>query len=230
VKAPYEMKKIHFQLDSREPKTVFSAMHRLAKDKGFTFDRVQLPVGDVVCDNICIERKEAGDFISSIADGRLEDQTTGMCNNFEHNWIVLEGFNLFTSASNMGVNCLIGQQISLSLRKNIHIITVPDTAGFAWAVYGIISKTLDGKKFTAADGVIMKRGQPTRHDTFTNMLGVIPGVGFARARTIVKDFDIACIRDLDKLQWSTFCKLRADGKLIKVTDVTFKKIRELYSK
>jgi ERCC4-type nuclease len=222
------MKKIHFQVDVREPQTVFSAMHRLATEKGFTFDRVQLPVGDVVCGEICIERKEAGDFISSIADGRLKDQSTSMHNNFEHNWIVLEGFNLFTSASNMGVNSIIGQQISLSLRKDIHIITVPDTPGFAWAVYGIISKTLDGKKFTPGAGVIMKRGNLTSHDTLTNMLGVIPGVGFARAKTIVADFQLFCMGDLDRLTWDSFHKLRADGKLVRVTESTFKNIMELY--
>lgn len=221
------MKKIHFQVDVREPQTVFRAMHRLSAEKDFTFDRVQLPVGDVVCGNICIERKEAGDLISSIADGRLGDQSIGMCNNFKHNWIVVEG-NLFNQASEMGVNSIIGQLISLSQRKDIKIIPVPDTPGFAWAVYGIISKTLDGKKFTPGEGVIMKRGNLTAHDTFTNMLGVIPGVGFARARTIVEDFDITNIRDFERICWYEFHELRKAGKLVRVTKEPFSKILKLY--
>ena len=218
----------NIHVDVRESRQVFDSISRLADKKGFTFERAQLPVGDVVCGNVCIERKAAPDFHASLVDKRLDEQTTKMCLNFEHKWIVVEG-DLFNIPSNLSTNCIIGQQIAIIRRKNVHIVYVPDTDGFAWAVYGIITKIMDGKLFTLKEGAIMKTGQYTDHDILTNMIGVIPGVGFARAKTIVKDFGISNIQEFNKLTWTEFRRLRKEGKLVRVTKGPFGKILELFA-
>jgi len=51
----------------------------------------QLPIGDLVCGNACIELKTIPDFLSSITDGRLAHQPVHMKENFSHPLILILG-------------------------------------------------------------------------------------------------------------------------------------------
>ena len=64
----------NLKVDIREPTSVFSVLI----DRQIEFDTEQLPVGDFVFEDICIERKEIKDFLSSLSDGRLLVQIQNM--------------------------------------------------------------------------------------------------------------------------------------------------------
>lgn len=57
----------------------------------------QLDVGDfVISQRVGIERKTVSDFLQSLVDGRLLDQTKNLAENFERPILILEGKGLYT--------------------------------------------------------------------------------------------------------------------------------------
>ena len=64
---------LKFYLDDREQsQAVKDAFQFVAATRVFDYEIAHLDIGDVVCGNVCIERKEATDFVCSIMDGRLK--------------------------------------------------------------------------------------------------------------------------------------------------------------
>ena len=56
-----------------------------------TCEPKHLITGDFVCEDVCIERKEIGDFASSIIDGRVFRQCERMLKEFAHPYLVIHG-------------------------------------------------------------------------------------------------------------------------------------------
>ena len=54
-------------------------------------EEVQLPIGDLVCGNACVEIKTVPDFLASISDGRLKHQPVHMKENFKNPLILILG-------------------------------------------------------------------------------------------------------------------------------------------
>ena len=70
----------------------------LLRSMNVKFDTVVLEVGDyVVGDVVCIERKEVGDYLNSLFDGRLHTQLYEMSRNYEVSVLIVEG-NLLKEA------------------------------------------------------------------------------------------------------------------------------------
>ena len=124
-------------VDTREHnEDIFDTLDILSSEKGFEWEKATLETGDVVCGNVCIERKEAGDFVGSITTGHLKEQCAKMCLNFPdpngHKYLILEG-DPYTTRSNMNINAITGQMTSLAVKYNIKLVYVPNAAQFVYA-------------------------------------------------------------------------------------------------
>jgi ERCC4-type nuclease len=185
----------HFKVDSREQNPdLFLYFDVYSKEKSFSWQKEYLEVGDVVCGNICIERKEAGDFVSSIIDGRLKEQAMKMASNFEHRYIIIEG-DIFRTKSNINHNAIIGKLTSLTVNYGIQIFMINNPAHFVYTCYSIVAKhygkqELDIFQFKK---IVHKLND---EDVRTAMLIQIPGVGIGRAKLISKFYNNLTVKEM----------------------------------
>jgi ERCC4-type nuclease len=174
-------------IDKREkhPKT-----HQALKQY-FETKKIQLIVGDyLLCDKeICIERKTAGDFVSSITDGRLVKQRENMVENFDHNYIIIvENKNklLPWKKSNLSDNAIMGMKASLNVKYGIRTIQVPNEEYFAYMVNRIYDKHQSDSGLSTNKHMNIQKN--SSFDNYQNMLMCIKGVGPGTAPKITSQY------------------------------------------
>jgi len=148
---------------------------------------VNLPVGDLVYREVCIERKAIGDFISSIIDRRLFNQAINMRENYNYPFILVEGDlkqisqHLFFTKSRIKISHVIGATCSLLTKHQVPVIFCSGTKYMVDIIKKIIEKydQNDDKK------IIVK---PTKRDVDPRMqvLMSIKGIGVEKASKILK--------------------------------------------
>jgi len=181
---------MHFKIDSRESsEKLFDAFDILVAEKGISYEKTFLEVGDIVCGNVVIERKEAGDFVGSIMDGRLTDQAHQMCLNFEHKYVIIEG-NPFRTRSSINENAIIGKMTSLYVKYNIPVMFVENQAQLAYASYSLITKHMDGASYNPEDFVKLKH-KVSDEEILVAMLHQIPNLGYDKAQAIAELYNFS---------------------------------------
>jgi Fanconi anemia group M protein len=123
-----------FDFESKEKKPTIIAdtrefnsdvVRELAR-KGIIVDSRQLDVGDyVLSERLAVERKEAGDFLSSLMDGRLFSQLKMLKSAYINPILVLEGGNLF-GRRGISDSAIYGALASIVSDFNISIFQTAD--------------------------------------------------------------------------------------------------------
>jgi ERCC4-type nuclease len=135
------MKEKQMLLDSKEiviicdyrEKDVIEALRRF----GVAVKEMNLEVGDFVCSQkIVIERKTHSDFISSIIDGRIFEQSRALKENFERAVIIIEGY----SNREINENALKAALASLIVDYGISLINTKNSLDSAKTIYWIARK------------------------------------------------------------------------------------------
>lgn len=176
------------KIDTREHNTeMFDAFDILCHERGWEYEVDTLLTGDVMCGNIIIERKEAGDFIHSIMDGRLKEQAAKMCLNFKHKFIIIEG-DIFGTESKISTNAIIGKMTSLVVKHNIKLINVANPSQFAYACMSLIDKHISGEIFNPEEHQSLAY-KTDNTDILTAMLYQIPRLGWDKAKLIAEKCD-----------------------------------------
>lgn len=110
---------------------------------GSTVNRMNLEIGDYLCsERVCIERKEANDFVSSIIDGRVFEQVKSLRENFEKPIIIVEG----SSNRQINENALKGAIASLIIDFDVSIINTKNPYDTAKTIYWIAKKEQEENK------------------------------------------------------------------------------------
>jgi len=171
------------KIDSREHNSdMFDAFDILCAEHGWSYEKTFLDVGDIACGNIVIERKEAGDFVHSIMDGRLKEQAAKMCLNYEYKYVIIEG-NPFQTESRISTNAIIGKMTSLIVKHNIKLIFVDNPAQLAYACFSLISKHIEGDVFNPNEHQTLAY-KTDNTDILTAMLYQIKNLGWEKAKII----------------------------------------------
>jgi DNA excision repair protein ERCC-4 len=191
-------------IDSREPVTVQAIVQTTLADRDTDAETEvkELKTGDFVYKNVVIERKEASDLASSIKDRRLKEQTRRMTEDFEHQYIIVEGDPYDLQYSNLHDNSFIGTLVSRS-HAGISIVYTPDEEGTAYAVNKIVSKHEDDEEHRT-----IELGETTVSDVDTEvaMLMQIDGVSKKKAERILDQ------REFGKLE--RLCEIRGIGEVL----------------
>jgi len=125
--------KITISADSREKELIYFLRNFANVNLNESF----LEVGDfIVSDRTVIERKTYQDFVASIFDGRLFEQTTRMKDNFKIVIIIIEGF----PNERIDVNIVKAAMASLIIRFNISIVNTKDKMDTARMIYHLAKK------------------------------------------------------------------------------------------
>lgn len=202
---------LHFKVDSREKsQDLFDAFDIYGAEKKFTWEKTYLEVGDVVCGNICIERKDAGDFVGSVMDGRLKEQAAKMFMNFKHKYIIIEG-NPFKTNSQIHHNALIGMMASLSAKYGIHILNVENQNQFVYACYSLVNKHVLQEEFNPETHSMLKH-KITDEEIIVAMLHQIPGLGYDKAKAIAGLYGNSLKRIMNDINYGDLIVLNGIGK------------------
>lgn len=168
-------------IDSNEPNPVHVITKATIKDRqsDVNVEAKGLKTGDFVYKDTVIERKEASDLASSIKDGRLKEQTMRMSEDFEHQYIIVEGNPYDLKYSNLHDNAFIGTMVSRSY-AGIPVIYTPDQDGTAYALNKLIEKHDDGEERTLE----LERTGVETEDVQVAMIGCIKGISKEKAKKI----------------------------------------------
>jgi len=142
-----------------------------------------LTVGDyLLSDRICIERKTAADFVSSIMDGRLFSQIKSLKDNFEKPILLVEGNNLY---ANVKPNVIRGALAAIAIDFSMPLIWTKDAAESAGIIHWIARREqLDEKRDVAAARNDKKTETPKQKQEF--LVAGLPGISVVRARALLK--------------------------------------------
>lgn len=210
------------KVDSRESnQEMFDAFDILSAEKGIPYEKTFLEVGDIVCGDIVIERKEAGDFVASIMDGRLRAQSAKMCLNFEHKYVIIEG-NPFGTKSSIHENAIIGKMTSLMVKNNIKLAFVENPRQFVYMCFSIICKHIKEGKFNP-DEFKMLSYSITNENILTAMIHQIPSIGYDKAESIAKMYGFSFKRIADEIKAEDLTTIEGIGK------VTAEKVCKLFT-
>ncbi len=174
------------KIDVHEDKKILKAFDK----KDIEYEVKGLPIGDIVYNNICIERKTPQDFYGSILSQRIFLQSLNMQKNYKHNFIIIVGdYNALRYSRYIkffNSNIFWGAITSLITKYHMQVVMCKNNAELVYITKKIIEKLDDG---TAPEEVLrISRNDPTT--VKTSMLACIPGVSVVRADSILKHFDI----------------------------------------
>jgi Fanconi anemia group M protein len=133
-KTPEEEAKVVIVTDHRE---FSSAVVRELAKLGCVVKPETLVAGDyVLSDRVAVERKEAGDFASSLIDGRLFPQARALRDAYSSPLMVVEGEGIFT-ARRIGDEAIWSALASLSTDFHLGVFTTKDAAETARLLHAI---------------------------------------------------------------------------------------------
>jgi len=176
-------------VDSREPE-LLKTHARLDFDD---CEERELGVGDFQVPQLglCVERKEASDFASSLKEGRLGDQADRMAEKFEHRYVVVEGDMFDLAYTDLSDRSLIGMQTSLAVRRGIRLLNTPGVEGTLYAVRRVAERIEDGESPHR-----VKTYDVDSDDPQVRMLAQIEGVSVAKAERVLEEMDFREIVNL----------------------------------
>lgn len=175
-------------VDDREPIKIQKLCKHHLSEFG-TVEVAHLPVGDIVFNDIVIERKTIPDFVSSQNEGRLPHQVDNMLQNFDKCWIVTVG----------NTNILWGDRYASFRPKRFksHLIEYQDlgvktieTANdseFIGAIASILKRAGDQPCDLST---IHKRARRTGDRNVGIIMAAVDGIGPKTAVEILKNFKV----------------------------------------
>jgi len=177
-----ENKTVKIYVDIRERNTeIFKILNKKAN-----VEVKQLEVGDyILSENVCVERKTAGDFLQSIVDRRLLEQAGNLARNFEIPLMIIEG-ELNFSARGIHPNAIRGAIASLATDFKISIIPAKNEKETAEMLIAIARREQEEKKKDVA--LIGEKRAYTLNERQLLMAESLPNVSSVLAENLLNHF------------------------------------------
>ena len=176
------------------------------KSLGALIKFIPLRVGDYLCsERVCIERKNANDFVSSIIDGRLMEQAKDLKLNFQKPIILIEG-NYYRE--NMNENAVKAVIASLLVDFDIPILMTRDEEETARTIFWIATREqIEEKREIGIKG--RKKPKEIR-ELQEFILSSLPGVSTVLSKRLLKKFKT--IKNLTLANEDEISKVKGIGK------------------
>lgn len=172
--------KLIILIDDRENKNISYYL----KEFGCRVNIKRLEVGDfIISDRVCIERKTFNDFIDSIINGRIFQQTEEMKRNFEKCFLLIEGKN---SNGRLTENALKAAMATLILKYNIDVIMTENEKETARLVYWMARK--EQEEFKRIIGIKGKKKPKDIKYLQQYFLSSLPGISTVLSKRLLEHF------------------------------------------
>jgi len=179
---------------------------------GYTVQTEQLSTGDYIFnDQVCMEFKTFGDFISSITDHRLFNETISQMEEFEIHFLVLHGTNRdyknameFTGLEDKHINGAIAR-----LNTYTKIIRGTGTLTDTFELMRVTAeKCLDDK--TVCKGF----GTKSVNNAFNVLSFCVDDINSERAKAIVNHLKLKTIQDVCNLTYEQLISVPGIGEVL----------------
>lgn len=179
-------KKIKIIADHREDASgVISELRELGAD----LEVCQLKVGDfILSDRVGVERKSVEDFLQSIIDKRLMEQTKLLCETFECPVLIIEGKSLYSRRA-IHPNAIRGTLAALAVDIGIPMIPTVDEKETASILF-----TIARREQTLENREIAIRGESkklTLPECQRFIIEGLPGISAVLAKRLLEHFGTA---------------------------------------
>jgi ERCC4-related helicase len=175
--------KIRLIVDSRElPTSVARELARLDVE----ISGESLEIGDyIVSEEVAVERKESGDFLQSLIDGRLFVQLSALKSAYRRPVLIIEGERL-VGQRGINPNSIYGALASIAIRIQVPIIWAHDAEETANVLYRLAYM----EQITAKKPLRTRSGDSSSSDAevLEYILSGFPGVDTVISRAILSEF------------------------------------------
>lgn len=188
---------------------------------GLLVEQQRLEVGDyVLSDRVCVERKEAGDFLESLMDGRLFSQLRDLKNSYLRPLLVIEGEGLFTRRQ-LSEEAIYGGLASIITDFGVPIMFTKDGRETAKVLSAILKREIGEKRVIGIRGEKRSMSLQERQQFIVEGLPKVSGV---LAQRLLSQF--GSIKAIVEADVEELCKVRGIGKGI--AEEIMKTLREKY--
>jgi ERCC4-type nuclease len=210
--------KVQIVIDSRELRSnVVKKLYEL----GVEIKTEPLEVGDfLLSDEVAVERKTIGDFLSSIIDGRLFQQLSQMSKHFAKPVVIVEGNEDIYSIRAMHPNAIRAAIASIAVDFRMPVIYSQSEEETALFLYTIAKREqIESKKSVNIRGA----KKPFSNKFLQEYLVTgLPGIGIGIARNMLKHF-----KTVEKIFTASEEELQ---NVEKIGEKKAKKIKEILTK
>lgn len=164
------------------------------------FQTLQLEVGDYIIGEVCISRKTAQDFVSSLFSGHLEQELWEMSVNYPRSIMVVEGFieevlinrQVSRRAYISALGKMAIKRAEMGVQGGFSIIPVSTPFDTAWLLKYIHDRVESGEtKLNPVPCVVKARRWENPENRQLAIIRAIPYVGEERARKLLNRFGSA---------------------------------------
>ncbi|MCW1309517.1 MAG: ERCC4 domain-containing protein [Candidatus Nanoarchaeia archaeon] len=178
-------------VDIREKNSIIpEQLEKLKVPFSFQF----LEVGDYIINDICIERKNVQDYVSSLIDGRLNNQLYQMSYNYSYSILVVEGFIdevlMFRNVKRQQyISSIAGTMIKRAPEGKqgvISMITLTTPFDTALLIKYVYDKVLEGEP--RLPKALIPQKNVRKEDRVLLVLQSLPGIGEMKAKLLLERF------------------------------------------
>lgn len=216
--------KMNVLMDYREQETRITGARKYFED----IEVVELSVGDYILDDeVVFEYKTFDDFISSIIDKRVFNQSLNQMEEFKYHFVILELGKLFDLDKRLtnryyksGVPVTKKQYYGAISRLNTYTTVLPvngDSKECFKVMESQAEKCLDDKT------LVKQYNVKTGNSALNYLCNNIRGVGLVTGETITEDLGLVCLEDLLELDKEQLMSINGVGD--KTADNILRQIR-----
>lgn len=192
------------QIDSREKDRVKSAS-KYFKEQGLEVSVEELEIGDYIftdgTNEVVFEFKLISDFITSIQDHRVFNQSVEMAENYDFSFVIIHGDShtrskcIAMSRNYREVNLF--QYIGAICSLNRYVTVLQVTSPFINESY--YTMMTQAKKCLSTKPIVKKFPKKDKNTAFNFLCHDVYGINWKKAKTIVETLNLHTKKDLDTL-------------------------------
>ena len=189
------------QIDSREKDRVRSAT-KYYTEQGLEVEVCELEIGDYLFnDKVCFEFKLISDFVSSIQDHRVFNQSVEMAENYEHNFVIIHG-DLHTRSKAIAMSknyrpVNLFQYIGAISSLNRYVTVLQCYSPFINESYYTMMK--QAEKCLSDKPIVKKFPRKHKNPALNFLMYSIYGINSKKAHQITNTYQLESLTDLMNL-------------------------------
>lgn len=186
------------QIDAREKDRIRSST-KYYTEQGLDVEVCELPVGDYVFDDkVCFEFKLVSDFIASIQDHRVFNQSIEMAENYDHAFVIIYG-DLFNRSKYLAMSrnyreISVFQYIGAISSLNRYVTVLQVYNPYIDEAY--YTMMVQAKKCLSNKPIVKKFPRKHRNPAYNYLSYCVYGVNSKRASEICSQLDLHTLEDL----------------------------------
>ena len=202
------------KIDSREKDRVKSAT-KYFKEQGLEVEVCELKVGDYLFDDkICFEYKTVPDFIASIQDGRVFNQSIEMSESYDYNFVIIQG-DEHNRAKSLAMSrnyrsVTVFQYLGAISSLNRYVTVIESYSPFIDESY--YRMMTQARKCLQKKPIVKKFPRKDKNAAFNYLTYCIYGINYKKAQLITDTYQLESLTDLMKLTKEDLCLIDGIGE------------------